>query len=318
MLKSFPTLIVTPFPVMLARGMDAAFVLHKHQPGLGQRQHITACDQKLSRAIRRGFCTTERVVMKKLKVLSALSLLAVAGAANAEVSGSMGIASSYHWRGFDLGSGTPAVSGELKYSTAGFYAALWGSSGDTTGGTELDAYAGYAGSAGAFSYDVSLISYMYPTGAFKAEETFGKFAESVVKLGFGPVGFSWNHNLAGASKGDFYDCTTVGDNCRYAFAQGKYDYFTLSAKFGAFSALIGHHMEKDWTYKGGFAKSNVKTEKVSKLAPGVTGDATHLDLTYAYNDNLSFTLSGILDSKFDNDTEPKPKLVVSYAVPFGK
>jgi uncharacterized protein (TIGR02001 family) len=248
--------------------------------------------------------------MKKLKVLSALSLLAVAGAANAEVSGSMAIASSYHWRGFDLGSGTPAISGELRETLGGFYGALWASSGDTTGGTELDAYAGYAGKVGDFGYDVSYISYMYPTGNYKAKETFGKFAEIVAKASYGPIGAFLNYNVSGATKSDFIDATP-----RYAFAQGKYMYYGLTAAFGQFSAVLGHHQEKDWVDDG---SGNVTAVKVSKAAPGVTGNATHLDLTYAYNANLSFTLSGIVDSKFDNGSEPKPKMVVTYVVPFGK
>jgi uncharacterized protein (TIGR02001 family) len=250
--------------------------------------------------------------MKSLKVLSALSLLAVAGAAHAEVSGSAAIASSYNWRGFDLGSGTPAFSGELRYTASGFYVAGWASSGDTTGGTELDLYTGYAGSVGDFKYDVSYISYNYPTGAFRKEETVGKFAEIVAKVGFGPIGLFWNHNVAGATKSDALSSTP-----RYAFAQGKYDYFGITASFGAFSAVLGHHEEKDWAIDG---SGNVIAVKPTKDNPGVTGNATHLDLTYAYNDNLSFTVSAILDSKFGAPgyEEPKPKMVVTYTIPFGK
>lgn len=245
--------------------------------------------------------------MKYVKVLSTLGLLAIAGAANAEVSGSAAIASSYHWRGFDLGSGTPAVSGELRYTAGGFYVAGWASSGDTTGGTEWDAYAGYAGSVGDFGYDISYITYMYPTGQFKKEETFGKFAEVVAKVSFGPVGAFLNYNVAGQTWTDFNAGTP-----RYAFAQGNYMYYGLTAKAGAFSAVLGKHDEKDWT-----AAPTPTTAKPTKLAPGTTGNATHLDLTYAYNDNLSFTVSGILDSKL-GDAEPKPKMVVTYTVPFGK
>ena len=242
--------------------------------------------------------------MKSIRVLSAVGLLAVAGAANAEVSGSMAIASSYHWRGFDLGSGTPAISGELKYSAGGFYVAGWASSGDTTGGTELDLYAGYGGSVGDFSYDISYISYMYPTGAFKTEETLGKFAEVIGKVGFGPIGLFLNYNVAGASKSDL-----INGVPRYAFGEGEYMYYGISATFGAFSAVLAKHDEKVF--------DGTNFVSATKAAPGATGDATHLDLTYAYNDNLSFTVSGILDSKL-GDAEPKPKLVVAYSVPFGQ
>jgi Bacterial protein of unknown function (Gcw_chp) len=242
--------------------------------------------------------------MKSIKVLSALGLLAVAGAANAEVSGSMAIASSYHWRGFDLGSGTPAISGELRASTGGFYAAAWASSGDTTAGTELDLYAGYGGSVGDFSYDISYISYIYPTGQFKNEEGLGDFAEIIGKVGFGPIGLFLNYNVAGTSKSDYYNGVS-----RYAFYEGEYMYYGISASMGKFSAVLAKHDEK--------AFDGTSFVSLTKANPGVTGDATHLDVTYAYNDNLSFTVSAILSSKL-GDSEPKPKLVVAYSVPFGE
>lgn len=234
-----------------------------------------------------------------MKVLSALGLLALASTASAEVSGSMAIASSYHWRGFDLGSGTPAVSGELKYTAGGFYAAGWASSGDTTAGTELDLYFGYGGAVGSFNYDISYISYIYPTGQFREVEGPGDFAEIIAKIGFGPVKFFINHNVAGTDESD-----VAAGVARYAFYKGEYNYYGISAAFGPVSLVLAKHDEND-----------LDGVSVSKGAPGVTGDATHLDVTYAYNANLSFTVSAILDSKLDS--EPKPKLVVAYAVPFG-
>ena len=40
------------------------------------------------------------------------------------------------------------------------------------------------------------------------------------------------------------------------------------------------------------------------------GDATHFDVSYAYNDNLSFTLS-ILDQ---DGADPEPTFVASYSI----
>ena len=57
--------------------------------------------------------------------------------ASAELSASATVASSYLWRGFELGSGTPAVSADLVYSNSGFYAGVWVSSGDTSVSDEL-------------------------------------------------------------------------------------------------------------------------------------------------------------------------------------
>lgn len=202
-------------------------------------------------------------------VVSAASFAPVA---NAEVSASVGVASSYLWRGLDLGSGTPAVSGDLSYSAGGAYFGTWVSSGDTSAGTEYDLYAGYGGEAGGFSYDLSVWNYVYPGGGSQ-EDTFGDLTEVILGVGFGPVSFAWYENVA----------TNGGDE--------TYRYFTLGASHGAFSATVGHHDTKD------------------------TGlSMTHVDFSYAYNDNLTFTLSQVVkdqDDSFDDDL----KLVASYSLP---
>ncbi|MGC3981989.1 MAG: TorF family putative porin [Steroidobacteraceae bacterium] len=218
--------------------------------------------------------------MKSVKILSALSLLAIAGAANAEVSGSMGIASSYLWRGYDLGAGAgvPAVSGDLHVSAAGFYSGIWGSSGDHTLGTEYDLYAGYGGSAGAFTYDISYWTYSYP--AIKLRPA--NLSELVVSLGVGPVSAFINYNV-----------NAPGLNSDGDPANGDYQYYGVKAKLSAFTVLVGHHND------GG-----------AKL--------THADLSYAYNDNLSFTVSVPVDVAAGYDKPADPTFVASYSVPFGK
>ena len=242
--------------------------------------------------------------MKKLKVLSALSLLAVAGAANAEISGSMGIATSYLWRGIDLGKGggVPAVSADLHYSNSGFYGGIWGSSGDHIAGTEYDLYAGYGGSAGIFSYDVSYWTYSYPSATNVYGDAFagpakgtrpGNLSELVTSFGVGPVSAFLLYNL---NTPTFCDDTTgecFGKN-------GDYQYYGLKAKAGAFSFVLGHHNDQS-TY------------------------LTHFDVSYAYNDNLSFTVSAPLrvSDKIDVNTGERfhkadPTFVASYTVPFGK
>jgi uncharacterized protein (TIGR02001 family) len=65
-----------------------------------------------------------------------------------------------------------------------------------------------------------------------------------------------------------------------------YRYMTLGLEKGKYSGLLGHH-----SYEIG-------------------DDATHLDLSYAYNDNLSFTLSKFLNGEDDDDL----KFVASYSL----
>ena len=48
--------------------------------------------------------------------------------------------------------------------------------------------------------------------------------------------------------------------------------------------------------------------------PAGDGDYSHLDLGYQYNDNLSFTVSKVIDT--DDDTQEDDTLfVVSYSLP---
>lgn len=228
----------------------------------------------------------------------AASVLAVSAVptAYAEVSGSVGIASTYLWRGYDLGSGTPAVWGDLNYSTAGFYTGIWGSSGDTSGGSEYDLYIGYGGSAGDFSYDLSLWNYVYPTGRGyddDGETDIGEWADAVVSLGYGPVSFA--------------AYIPVGKEN----SSGDYMYYTLGGTMGAFSVLLGLHADN-----ANFEDDNGDTVFLcpSDDEDGVC-DSTHLNVSYAYNDNLSFTLSQfIIDESDDDDL----KFVVSYSIPIGE
>ena len=221
----------------------------------------------------------------KMLRLSALSL-AVAGAmsvaptaANAEVSASVGIANMYLWRGNDLGAentdnieplggGVPAVSGDLSYSTSGFYTGIWGSSGDVNAGTEYDLYVGYGAEFGGVSVDASLWTYVYPSSPDGSLDNPGELSEFILSVGFAGFTLTGYDNIAGGS---------------------GYGYYTLSYGFDAFSVLVGKHD-----------------------IPGTKDDMAHLDVSYAYNDNLSFTLSQQVDKETDNK---KPKFVVGYSLP---
>jgi len=208
----------------------------------------------------------------------ALGAGAFVPAANAEITADVGVASSYLWRGYDLGSGTPAVFGDVGVSASGFYAGIWGSSGDTGAGTEYDLYGGYNGSVGDFSYGLNVTSYVYPSGPGYTDggTDVGDLMEGILTLGYGPVTLNYYDNLEGAD---------------------GYTYTTLAATFGKFTGLLGAHK-------------------------GDTNEAVHLNLTYAYNDNLSFTVSKIISSN-DGDivggemvvVDDDPLFVVTYAIP---
>jgi uncharacterized protein (TIGR02001 family) len=229
------------------------------------------------------------MLSKKTKMLrlSALSL-AVAGAmsvshtANAvDVSASVGVANMYLWRGIDLGQGDAAVSGDLRASAGGFYGGVWGSSGDAGWGTEYDLYVGYGAEFGGVTVDISAWNYMYPSSSFDADDD--GVEDPNILDDFGGL------SDAVLSIGFMGFTASVYDN----IAGGSgYEYYTLSYSYDAFSVLVGKH-------------------------DNVTGDDTdqmvHVNLSYAYNDNLSFTFSQQVDQEIDDDL----KFVVSYSLPLG-
>ncbi len=220
-----------------------------------------------------------KTIISGTAAASILAAASIAPLANAEVSASVGVASTYLWRGYDLGSGTPAVSGGLEFSAGGLYSGIWGSSGDTTAGTEYDLYIGYGLSFGAddmFSIDLSIWNYNYPRfpNAEPDERSSidpGELTEVVLSVGMGPVAFTYYDNIAGFS-----------DSFNHGYA-----YYTLAGEFGAFALTVGMHdyVERD--------------------------SATHVNFDYAYNDNLVFTLSQFVDG----EDEDNLKFVVSYSIP---
>ena len=206
--------------------------------------------------------------------------------ASAEVSGSIGIASTYLWRGYDLGTGTPAVWGDLNYSNSGAYVGVWGSSGDTVYGTEYDLYAGYGFSFGAddmFSVDLSIWNYNYPTGAYEID--FADLTEVILSVGVGPVALTVYDNVANNGGASY----------------SGYRYYTASYAIGQFAITVGMHDN-----------------------PSYYGyDPVHVNLDYAYNDNLVFTLSqfvadeeGTVGGNGRNDIAGDDvKFVASYSIP---
>ena len=224
-----------------------------------------------------------------------MSVAHTANAEGADVSGSVGVANMYLWRGFDLGNGSGAISGDLKVSAAGAYAGVWGSSGDSSWGTEYDLYVGYGAEFGGVTVDLSVWNYMYPSypetettctstveGADVVEscvdsnvdviqDDFGGLSDVVLSIGFAGFTVAAYDNIAGGS---------------------GYEYYTLSYSFDAFSVLVGKH-------------DNVTGADEDEMV--------HVNLSYAYNDNLSFTFSQQVDQETDDDL----KFVASYSLPIG-
>jgi len=207
--------------------------------------------------------------MKSLSKAVAMASLLSAGVmgaqvANAEVSASAGLASTYLWRGQDLG--TAAISGSLDYSAAsGLYAGIWTSSGDTAGGTETDLYFGFSGEAGSIGYDVGYATYLYA-----GEDDIDDLAEVYVSVS------------ADAFSASAYIPTD---------SDADYTYLTLGMEAGDYAFTLG---------------TNTGTD---------TADYTHVDVSYAYNDKLSFTYSQVVAEDTDDTYDMGGIFVVSYSLP---
>lgn len=217
---------------------------------------------------------------KSVLKLSALAVAIAAApiAATAEISGSLDIANQYLWRGTTLATGG-TVSGSLDYShESGFYAGIWTSS--EVVGVEYDLYAGYAGEAGDFSYDVGVVQYRYSQGGEARGGAGSKgfnFQDVYVGLGFGDVSFDAYIGVGEDGTGVDY----------------KDNYFAL-----------GYGFEK-LGFSLGYADTDLSTDAYA-----------HIDVGYEVIDNLTFTMSTIVWEDTDRTYKKEPTFVVAYSFPF--
>ena len=212
---------------------------------------------------------------------------AIATPALAEISVSAAAANMYLWRGIDLGNGDAAISGDIIYSNSGAYGGVWASSGDAALGNEYDYFIGYGNALNDFSYDISLWNYNYSDNDHDGSAGFERSDDTTGELS--EVILTLGYKDISFS---YYD--NIAGNTGY-------EYFTLSGGTGKFGATIGYH-EFDTTGNG--------------------NDMTHLDVSYSFNDNLSFTASKIVAQDCDKDDsncagsfDEDLKLVVSYSLP---
>ena len=193
---------------------------------------------------------------KSLVLGSVLAATSVAsGSVLAEVTANVGATSNYLWRGVTQSADLSAVSGGLDYSNeSGIYVGTWTSS-LASGQYELDLYAGYAGEAGDFGYDIGFIQYMYPIG----EDVELDFTEVQASVSYGPatlyvaqmIGAEdstldkdatyMSISLGGDINKDFSYSLTVGsytgDDVEAAFGD-TYNHYAASASKGDFTFAI--------------------------------------------------------------------------------
>ena len=217
---------------------------------------------------------SKAIAIASLVTASALT----AQAAQAEVEYSAGIATTYLWRGTDLGGAAFSAAADYSHES-GAYAGLWASSGDTSTGNEYDLYVGYALDAGPVSVDLSVATYVYNQGQGAGTNgSPGELSEAILGLGFGDASLTYIDNL--------------GDD--------DYSYIALGY-------------------------SSVVDVTVAMSDNGIGQEYTHIDLGYALTDELSLTVSQVVDqtttaaflaADADNALVDEDAIVVlSYSIP---
>jgi uncharacterized protein (TIGR02001 family) len=121
--------------------------------------------------------------MKSMKVLSALGLLAAAGAANAGVTSTWTVTNDYDFRGYTQTAKDPALQASIDYAhDSGLYVGAWFSNvkfadSGNKGDLERDIYAGFTSKIGEdWTYDVGVVDYTYNQHVYDYYEVYGSMA----------------------------------------------------------------------------------------------------------------------------------------------
>ncbi len=221
--------------------------------------------------------------MKTLSKAVAMASLLSAGVmgaqvANAEVEYSAGLATTYLWRGQDLGGAQISAAADYSHDS-GAYAGIWAASGDTAFGNEYDLYVGFAKEFGDFSVDVMAATYVYNAAVIDTDEdgepdtdaygSPGELSDAIISLGFMDASLSYTA----------------------ALQDEDYSYITLGYSVAGADLMIGSSDD------------------------GAGGEYTHFDVSYGLTDQLSITLSKIVDDTEEADLDTDAIVVMSYSLP---
>ena len=220
--------------------------------------------------------------LSKAVAIASLVSVGVMGAqvANAEVEYSADIATTYLWRGTDLGGAIFSAAADYSHDS-GAYAGIWAASGDIALGNEYDVYVGFAKEFGDFSVDLQLMTYVYNRATDDNDNdidgSIGENSDAIISLGFMDAYVSYYQKL----------------------------------------------QDEDSSYvKAGYSIAG------ADLVVGVQDDGdgaeyTHFDISYGLTDELSITVSKVVDTGSDKaavtdwgvDEGEDAIVVMSYSLP---
>ncbi len=228
----------------------------------------------------------KKLLPSTIAAVVAASALSVSVPASADLSASASVANMYFWRGQDLGGGA-AMSADLVYShDSGLSGGLWTSSGDGLNGTEYDLFVDFTREMSGVSLGAALWSYQYAGDPKDELGDIGNLSELILTGGWQGISFSYYVNLAHGT------VTDAELNTASHGSTSEYSYWTLGYTYDKYSAKIGQADDD-----------------------GPIDGYMHLDLSYAFNDNLSFTASSIVGEEEDDTMDTDLKVVVSYSIP---
>ena len=178
--------------------------------------------------------------MKKL--LSVLFLAMTALAAQAEVTGNLGLTSDYRFRGISQSQNAPAVQGGVDYAhSSGFYIGNWNSSVSSQvytqgSGVESDLYAGFKKDIyKGLTLDVGSYNYFYPRAKTAGTGSNFDTYEAFLGLGYGPVSAKYSRTI-----GSGYFGTTNAQGTQYYQADVAYPLPVKGLEKASFLAHAGH------------------------------------------------------------------------------
>ena len=192
-------------------------------------------------------------------------LVTATATAKAEVSGNIGWASDYYYRGIFQAHSSASVG--VDFETNGFYVGSWAA--DVGDGLEVDGYLGYQGEVGDLSYGVGVTGYYYT-------QNFDDTYEEVnLGVGYGIVSL----DLA------------FGRYENFTEAEQYYSYYALSvSKQGFYGKIAG--FGKD--FAGEYLEFGYSTS-VAEIDVGLSVILANADLVGASDESLVFTIGKTFD-----------------------
>jgi len=181
-------------------------------------------------------------IMRQVRILAALGLLAAATGANAEISSTWTLTNDYDFRGASQSATDPAVQASIDYAhESGFYVGAWASNvdfGPADIDYEVDLYAGFSGGAEeGLGWDVGIVYYTYP------DESDANYPEIYGKVSYGV--------FSGAL---FYSNDYIGSSSSAEYISGDVD-VPLPSNF-SLKAHAGYSFGDFWDGEDGQSSSD--------------------------------------------------------------